>query len=185
MRGREIKDKTDSRGKKWEIMGWEGKNEAQLKSWCLSGGSQVWLVRRQRKRRKLGRERQRRREREGGRDEELLLLLSRGLKKEEGCVHYRRDCSPGAVGDQTVTTSHLCMSVCECVCVVFKVNTNTYAICQCVHSNRHTHFNACDHTNVQPHYIRSKTAHAHKDTQFTCVQTHIRIEMRTHVWYMH
>lgn len=46
-------------------------------------------------------------EREGWRDEELLLLLSGGLKKAEGCVHYRRDCSPGAIGDQTVTMSEL------------------------------------------------------------------------------
>ena len=66
--------------------------------------------------------------RQGGRDEELLLLLSGGLKKEEGCVHYRRDCSPGAVGHQTVTTNHLCMSVPKCV----------YAHA-CKHTHTHTH----------------------------------------------
>lgn len=64
-------------------------------------------MQRQRKRRKL----EEGRATEGrGRDEELLLL-SGGLKKKEGCVHYRRHCSPGAAGDEAVTVNHLCTGV--------------------------------------------------------------------------
>lgn len=78
----------------------------------------------------------------------LLLLLSGELKKEEGCVHYGHNCSPGALGNQTVTMKHLCIRVWMSACVtdMIPVNLHMHALSMQKWNTLSTHTS----TNGQP-----------------------------------
>lgn len=62
------------------------------------------------KRRKLSGGRETDRESEG-RMKSRCCCCQEDWREENGCVHYRQDCSPAAVGHQAVTENHLCKTV--------------------------------------------------------------------------